>query len=273
MKYLQETLTTPLSKTATLTGYILDNSPEMDVDRRRPAVIILPGGGYEFLSDREAEPVAIQFAARGFQAFVLRYSVAPARFPASLLELAQAVATVRQHAAEWHVLPDKIVIQGFSAGAHLAASLGVFWNSALLKKYGFTAAEIQPNGLSLAYPVITSGEFAHEGSIKALLGDDYSDVTKRAEVSLENQVTPATPPTFLWCTYTDGLVPMENSLLFAGALRKANVSCELHVFPEGDHGLSLANAETQHVSGTGVLPQVAVWPDLFTTWMHHVIEK
>jgi Esterase/lipase len=273
MKYLQETLTTPLSKTATLTGYILDNSPEMDPNRRRPAVLILPGGGYEFLSDREAEPVAIQFAARGFQAFVLRYSVAPARFPVSLLELAQAMTTIRQHAAEWHVAPDQIVVQGFSAGGHLAASLAVFWHSELLQKYGFEPAAIQPNGLSLAYPVITSGEFTHEGSIKALLGDESNDPVKRALVSLENQVTAVTPPTFLWCTYTDGLVPMENSLLFAGALRKAEVSCELHIFPEGGHGLSLANAETQHVSGTGIQPQVAVWPDLFTAWMHHVIEK
>ncbi|MCH4057600.1 MAG: alpha/beta hydrolase [Lactobacillaceae bacterium] len=273
MKYLQETLTTPLSKTATLTGYILDNSPEMDPKRQRPAVIILPGGGYEFLSDREAEPVAMQFAARGFQAFILRYSVAPAHFPVALLEVAQAVATVRQHASDWHVKPDEIVVQGFSAGGHLAASLAVFWNSDLLREYGFKAEDIQPNGLSLGYSVITSGEFAHEGSIKALLGDDYSDPAKRAEVSLENKVTPATPPTFLWCTYTDGLVPMENSLMFAGALRKAKVSCELHIFPEGGHGLSLANAETQHVSGTGIQPQVAVWPDLFTTWMHHIIEK
>lgn len=269
MKYIQEVLKTPLSKTATLTGYVLDNSPEMDAQRRRPAVIILPGGGYEFLSDREAEPVAIQFAASGFQAFVLRYSVAPARFPVALLEVAQAVAMVRAHASEWHVQPDQIVVQGFSAGGHLAASLGVFWQSDLLQKYGYDPAQIQPNGLSLAYSVITSGEFAHENSIKALLGAGADDPEQRALVSLENQVTAATPPTFLWCTATDGLVPMENTLLFTTALHRAGVSCELHVFPEGGHGLSLANEETQHVpaNGADVQPAVAIWPQLFRTWL------
>ncbi|MFC6314688.1 alpha/beta hydrolase [Lapidilactobacillus achengensis] len=270
MELIQQTLTTPLSDTATLTGYVLDNSPEIDPQRQRPAVIICPGGGYEFLSDREAEPVAIHFAAAGVQAFILRYSVAPARFPVALLEMAQALATVRANAAAWHVDPQRIIAAGFSAGAHVAASLGVYWDQKLLADFGFTAAQIQPNGLLLSYPVITAGKYCHEGSIAALLGERKHETEARAEVSLEHHVSAATPKTFLWSTFTDDVVPMENALLFAKSLRANQVPFELHIFPEGHHGLSLATAETASSHrDTSVQPEVTVWPDLFMTWLHH----
>ena len=126
-------ISTPRSN-ATLTTYVIDNSEEIDSQRQRPAVIICPGGGYEFLSDREAEPIAIKLMSYGFQAFVLRYSIKPAVFPAALTELAQAVQLVRGQSEVWHVKPDQIIVAGFSAGGHLAAGLGVFRQGAFFRE-------------------------------------------------------------------------------------------------------------------------------------------
>ena len=112
---------------ADLYTYILDNSVEMRPNRKRPVIVICPGGGYTMTSDREAEPIAMQYLARGYHAVILRYSVAPARYPLALLQLAKSVAYLREHAEEFHIDTAKIILQGFSAGAHLAASLGVFW--------------------------------------------------------------------------------------------------------------------------------------------------
>ena len=114
-------------ETADLYTYILDNSIEMNPERKRPVIVICPGGGYTKTSDREAEPVAMQYLAKGYHAVILRYSVAPARYPAALLQLAETVAYLRKNAEEFHIDTEKIILLGFSAGAHLAASLGVFW--------------------------------------------------------------------------------------------------------------------------------------------------
>ena len=128
MKYNIIPVQTPKATDARLYTYILDNFEEIDSNRTRPLVLICPGGGYEFTSDREAEAVAVQYIARGFHACGLRYSVAPAEFPQSLCELAWSVAYLREHAKEYGIKPDKIIVSGFSAGGHLAASLGVFWD-------------------------------------------------------------------------------------------------------------------------------------------------
>jgi acetyl esterase/lipase len=215
--------------------YILDNTNEVDGGKRvRPLVIICPGGGYAFTSDTEAEPIAIQMNALGFHAVVLRYSVAPAKYPSALLQVAKTVALAREHATEWHVDPKKIIVAGFSAGGHLAASIGVLWNKGLLEKeLGQSGETFRPDGLLLAYPVISSGVFAHKGSIKNLYGDN----PLHAAPSLEDMVDADTPPAFLWHTTEDKDVPMENTLLFVGALRKYNVPFELHVYQYGGHGL------------------------------------
>ena len=132
--------------TANLFTYFLDNSPEIDPERKRPVVLICPGGGYAMTSDREAEALAVKFMAMGYHAAILRYSVAPARFPEALLQLATAVAMLRENAEKWHIDTDKIVVQGSSAGGHLAASLGVFWNKPFVAEaLEMDAEKFRPN--------------------------------------------------------------------------------------------------------------------------------
>ena len=199
---------------AYLDTYFLADSPELKAGACRPAVVVCPGGGYAYTSDREAEPIALALCARGFHACVLRYPCAPARFPAALRALAEAVAWVRAGAAENHVDPRQISVCGFSAGGHLAGSLGVFWNAPFLAaETGLAPQDMRPDKMVLCYPVITGGEFAHKGSFDNLLGAD-ADAARRAEVSLEQHVTQDTPPAFLWHTYTDPGVPVENTMLF-----------------------------------------------------------
>ena len=244
--------------------YLLDRSPELPRKKGRPAMVICPGGGYCFTSDREAEPVAVRFASLGFQSFVVRYSVAPARFPTALFELSRAVAEVRNHAGEWDVDPERIIVCGFSAGGHLAGSLGMFWNRDFVKSaLGFSGGENRPNGLVLCYPVISSGEYGHADSFRCLLGDRYEEL--KASLSLENQVSQDTPPVFLWHTDEDDLVPPENSLLLSGALRRAGIPQELHLFPRGGHGLSLCTEESGPVQ-----PTCAIWPDLAADWVRQL---
>ena len=245
----------------TLDTYILDG------DKKRPSVLICPGGAYAFTSPREAEPIAMQFNAAGFHAFVLYYSVAPKRHPQPLMDLSRAMCILRHHANEWSLDSDKIAVCGFSAGGHLAASLGVHWNKSYLEGVsGIQAGMNCPNALILSYPVITSGQYAHVGSMQNLLGDKVSDPHLLKEASLELHIHGGTPPTFLWHTFNDDAVPLENTLLFAQGLRKNNIPFELHVYPDGPHGLSLANEETDD-SNMGSYPHVATWMKFCIEWL------
>lgn len=254
--------------------YFLDSSIEMRPDEKRPVILMCPGGGYEMTSDREAEPMAMQFLAMGYHVAVLRYSVCPVRYPVALLQVAESVLYLKEHADEYHIDPEKIVVQGCSAGGHLAANYGIAWNSPFLTK--LMGMENDPErlcvaGLLLCYPVITSGEKAHEESFRNLLGEQYEE--KKEELSLENQVTPDTPPTFLWHTATDETVPVENSLYFFQACLQQGVSAELHIYPVGGHGLSLANEETCRANGIGVQKECQSWIGLAQTWLEEILIK
>lgn len=252
---------------AKLVMYIQEYSEALYI-KERPLVLLCPGGGYEHTSDREAESIALQFLAMGCHAAVLRYSPAPAVYPVQLREVAYSMKFIRAHAEEWHIIRDKIVVQGCSAGGHLATSLGVFWREEWLgKTVDASPEEIKPNGLILCYPVITSGEFAHRGSFDNLTGGDDSLLEK---LSLEKQVNAYTPKTFLWHTFTDGAVPVENSLLFVSALRKYNIPTEFHLYPEGQHGLALANELTAGEDGGHVQEECTSWIELAHVWMKNI---
>jgi acetyl esterase/lipase len=249
----------------TLTVYSPDNSVEIEMNRRRPSIVICPGGAYEETVFRENEPVVLKFLSLGYNVFILKYSVLFAKFPTSLLQLSAAVAFIRRRAKEYNADINRIAVCGFSAGGHLAGSLGVFWSEPFITQtLQLEAGLNQPNGLILCYPVITSGEYAHVKSFDRLLGSNASNKL-RESVSLEKQVNSKVPPTFLWHTFEDQIVPVENSLLFAGALRKNHIPFELHIFPSGRHGMSLCTHET----GTGdyINLHCANWVALCDEWM------
>lgn len=208
-----------------------------------PAVIVVPGGGYEFVSEREAEPVADAYYTAGFNTFILTYSIgekATDFYP--LRQLASTIAHVRKHSAEWCTEIDQIAVCGFSAGGHLACSLGtLFQEKAFLDAFG-RDDYIRPNAMILSYPVITADEFAHVGSIEHVSGEKQGSAGYQW-FSLDKHVTAQTCPAFLWHTANDEIVPVENSLKMAAALSHNKVPFELHIFPEGPHGMSVCTKE------------------------------
>lgn len=231
-----------LSTGAVLTGYLRDETTEMPAYDTRPAILILPGGGYRYCSPREADPVAVQFLQAGYHVFTLIYTTdhAPLQWQ-PLTEAAESILYLRSNAAELRIVPDKIAIIGFSAGAHLAASTALLWDAAPVQQaLGITGTEARPNAVVLAYPVVTGGEFAHRGSFDNLCGDDAALLQT---MSLENQVRPNVPPFFIWHTIEDQAVPVENSMMLASALKKNNVPFELHLFTHGGHGSSTCTKE------------------------------
>lgn len=258
------------SKEAVLTTYLLSRYEDVYMEPA-PLVIICPGGGYEMLSNREAEQFALQWNSRGCHAAVLRYSVAPERFPTALLQLAMAVLTVREHSEAWGVDPHKIFLEGSSAGGHLAACYGVFWKKPyVLEALGLEedlTERLRPAGLILNYPVITSGEYAHEGSFQNLLGEAAANEQLKEELSIEKRVNADMPPVFIWHGGEDETVPPENSLLLAMACRQAGIPVELHLYRKGGHGLALANELTQMPDGFGIEPSCESWMELAYVWM------
>lgn len=247
-----------------LTSYVCGTSNEVPFNNKRKALLILPGGGYHFCSDREAEPVALEFLSRGYNVFVLRYTVNHKDFfPTQLIEASLAMKLIRDRAEEFRIDPDYVFVMGFSAGAHLAASLGTLWyKDYIYEKIDMPKGCNRPTGMILSYPVITSGKYAHRGSFCNLLGDKVNDESAMREVSLEYAVTENTVPAFIWHTRTDTCVPIQNSLLFAQALADAGTPFELHVYPEGVHGMSLC---TKVIKSDN--PYNAQWVDCAYKWM------
>ena len=254
---------------ATLTSYIHDVSPEMPMPPRR-AIIVCPGGGYGFLSDREGEPIALQYFAAGLNVFLLRYSIAPkAADYTPLTEAALAIAHLRLNAEKYLIDSNYIFITGFSAGGHLAASAGTLWKLPLLTERlkadlgdAYYDGINRPTATLPCYPVITAGEYTHRGSIINLCGKQDATEEEMNAFSLELHVDGDTTPAFIWHTFDDGCVPIQNSLLYANALSKHGVPFELHVYPHGNHGLSLCNTETWSNQPHFINPRCAGWIDL-----------
>ena len=243
------------------------DNPEIET----PAVIIFPGGGYAFCSEREATPVANVFLAQGYAAFVVRYTLAPeCEVYNPLLDAAMSVHTVRTKADEFGVDPNKIAVCGFSAGGHLVASLGVHWNHPDVIKYsGISDGSNRPNGIILGYPVITGEEGrTHMGTINNFIGGRDS---VEPLAWLEKHVSDKTPLAFIWHTYTDNAVPVVSALRFANALEENNVKFEMHIYPDGQHGLATSDYITC-TEGMRV-PAVTNWIDMSVRWINDFKEQ
>jgi len=227
----------------------------------KTGVVIAPGGGYQHLSmQHEGEDVARWLNARGVAAFVLKYRLGPVyHHPIELGDAQRALRLVRMNAKEYGIAPDHIGMWGFSAGGHLAATAGTHYDAGIAASPDPIEREkCRPDFLILAYPVITLLEpNVHGSSRKYLLGDDPTE-TLLANLSDETQVTKDTPPTFLFATTDDGVVPVMNSVAFYTALVKNDVPAEMHLFQHGRHGAGLAEGN----------PELNIWPDLLIKWMH-----
>lgn len=238
-----------------MTGYLKPMLIEREVDgrpfKKRPGLLVLPGGGYFFTSDREAEPVARFFSSKGFNCFVLRYSVNRGKgcFPAPFFQAAKAMEYIRQNCDEFNVDPDRVFVIGFSAGGHLAAWLSNGCDSPLANELGIDPKLSRPSGQVLCYPVIKINDFYNGGTGENLFGcNDFKEREEFPDLSCHKMVTKNSPPAFIWQTADDQTVPAENSVCMAAALNEAGVPFELHLYKSGVHGLSLCDETTETVS-------------------------
>lgn len=232
--------------------------------KKRPAALILPGGGYGYLSAREAEPVALRFLDRGYVSAVLEYTINTA-YPVPLIEAAMAVVYLKSE-AEKYALAGKVCAVGFSAGGHLAGMLATLFHAEEVKAaLGKRAPLARPDAAVLSYPVITTGIHTHGGTADIISGGDE---TLRKKLSVEHCVTKDSVPAFIWHTRDDGAVPVQNALLLAAAYTEHGVPYEMHVFESGVHGLSVANTETASPAAPWcVNASVQRWLEMAFYWL------
>lgn len=241
----------------TITPYIPENK------KSDCAVVIYPGGGYSKRAPHEGQGYAEFFMQNGITSFVCDYRVAPHRFPLPLLDARRAVRWVRAHADEYGIDKNKIAVMGSSAGGHLAASVSTYTEPIDFEGADAIDGECPiPNATILCYPVIVAPDsegVAHTGSYRNLLGvENAPELERRLDPS--RNVTESTPPAFIWHTAEDPGVNVINSYTYAAAMRKKGLRPEMHIFPDGKHGLGLAHD----------YPHVAQWSGLLLNWLKYI---
>lgn len=225
-----------------MTAYVQDVGGEFVHVERRPAILVLPGGGYAMCSDREAEPVAMQYLRAGYQAFVLRYSVGEyAKWPNPLDDYEQAMNLIKANADEWKIYPDKIAVIGFSAGGHLAAAAA-------------TMAKNRPNAALLGYAVAGN-------DVKISLAD-APDTT----LAVDHH----TCPCFIFASRTDNMVLVKNSMQFMQALLEHEISFESHLYAYGPHGFSVCNSSVKY-GDSPMCNRIKNWVDDSLEWLKDVL--
>lgn len=279
----------------TLTAFVWKDSPELMAGMKRPAVIICPGGAYFNCSDREATPVALAFAAMGYHAFVLRYSVyggnvfdtgfqnitvkTECQYPRPMQDIGRAILYIRDHAEQWNVDCQKIAICGFSAGAHNCAMYANNWAKPVMTEhFGRPAEDFRPAACILGYP-LTDYVYAgvnhslnpmdaafHAASTTAYLGEHRNDPHYLTEVSPCRNVNENTPPTYIWATAADALVPVQHFLFMAQGLADQKIPFELHIFEDGPHGLS-TSTQASAPSKSMIFPDAAKWVPMVDCWL------
>lgn len=251
-------------------AYIADKTGNF----KRGAIIVIPGGGYtEICSEREGEPIAMAFMSYGYNAFVLHYSVAPKKkFPAQLIEVSAAIKYIKDNAERFNIDTENIFVVGFSAGGHLAASLGTIWHKkeiyeALDMPFGYN----KPKGIILGYPVITAfGSESPFSSFEALLCEKKTPVELLMQCSIEKNVDERSVPAFIMHTVNDELANVKNSLVLANAYTDNNIPYEMHIYPDAPHGIALGNKITECGNEKYNNAHIAEWIRLAAEWAEKI---
>lgn len=255
---------------ATMTTYILDDGEYGRKGLKKPAIVICPGGGYTMVSKNEGEPIALFFNRHGYHAFVIEYSVKINHpFPTALCELAKAMSIVNAKKEEW-LIQDGISVAGFSAGGNLALSLGIYANqSVITSEIGLTYENIRPERIILGYPAVTlHPKYEGEGSElpdeltklmdkglmpdfrgpsirEILIGHENINEKDAESLNLLQYLHNDLPPIFIWGSYKDSIIPATDLTMLATRLYELDVPCELHMFGNGSHGLSLCDTSVK----------------------------
>ncbi|MBR7161049.1 MAG: alpha/beta hydrolase [Clostridia bacterium] len=255
----------------TLTAYVAGTHPALPFNDKRKAILILPGGGYTACAGIESEPIAHHFLASGFNAFILEYTTLATGsplWPTPLIDASAAMKYIRDHAEELHVDPENVFVIGFSAGGHLAASLGTMWdNDEIEALLGMEKGYNRPTGMILSYAVTSIDVHGHKSSFQKILGNNRDSEAERA-VSPDYRVSEKTVPAFIWHTRTDEGVSVKHALVFAKRLADHNIPFEMHIYPEGKHGTSLCN----EIVGKSY-PAVNDWTYDCVRWMNDIAKS
>jgi acetyl esterase/lipase len=279
--------------------YILDPQISYSAFRKRPAIIICPGGGYLMTATKEGEAVATRFLSKGYHTFVLRYStyfkermndlkVVPptnrnSNYPEPLIELMESIRVIKENAEEWYIDTENIFVLGFSAGGHLAASLAVKWDdNYLLSRFQKEVSQslFKPKGIVLCYPgldfesskanfqrhkdpmIRRQGEFLYP----AIFGCTDPSKEQLDKIKIINHIRPDMPPVFLWHTYDDEIISSKDSAALVSELIRHKIKCEFHLFTKGRHGLGLSD-EIYANSEDDINKEVSEWVDLADKWL------
>lgn len=256
-------------------GYIDTYIADPIENLTRKALLVIPGGGYhKVCGDREGEPIAQAFVPYGYQAFVLNYYVGAEKpFPIQLIQVAKAIKHIKDNADTYGIDPEQIFVVGFSAGGHLAASSGVFWNlPQIYEEIDMPFGYVKPMGVMLIYPVISAVEpYSHFGSSYNLLATKEPTEEQKLSVSIEKHVDADSAPAFIVHTSNDQIVDVRNSLALGAAYREAGLKFELHVFPNGPHGWGLGTPVTSVGKEKFIIPAASEWVRMATVWADGVV--
>lgn len=251
---------------AILRIYIAEKNESIE---KRPGMLVCPGGGYSFTSPREAEPIAFRFLSEGFNCFILDYTVGK-KYPAPHLDLALAFAYIRKHEEEFSLLPDSLSIVGFSAGGHLVGSYGYLYKE-LAKELGVEESLLRPFCIVMGYPVVSTSKYTHEETSQIISGGDDK---LRERMDIAKNVGKDYPPTFLWTTKDDDLVPYENTTLMEDALKKNGIKYQCVIYDSGWHGASLANRScTRKGDLTEKMKDLRDWASLASDFIYEILDK
>lgn len=237
----------------------------------REAMLVIPGGGYGVVChEREGEPVALAYLARGFNTFVLNYRVGTDRYPDQLIDASRAIVYIKRHAEEFGIDARRVYACGFSAGGHLAGSLAILWNEPRVAEVlGIGGGENRPRACVLSYPVVSAWLMTHTPSVENLIGAPYADIgdEDKDRISLERNVNDACAPLFIWHTAEDEVVPPIGSLTLCAKYIEQGLPVSLHVYPYGPHGLSLADHYCSCNLPQFVQPMAQGWVDESVAWL------